>query len=199
MTSAAFWRLFVAIDLGSAARAAIVAAQDECRPLDLPVRWVDPAGAHLTLQFLGDTDPAFVAPIGEALRAAVAARPPFVLRTAAPGVFPNPRRPRVIWLGLDGPLDRLNRLQVEVAAALAPFGFPREARAFRPHLTLGRVREGSDAAGIATALGPAFMRIAAHTAAPLPVDAIHLIRSELRFGGARYTTLASAALGDMRR
>ena len=192
------WRLFIAIDLGTAAREALRAAQDECRRPDLPVRWADPAGAHLTLKFLGDTDRALVAPLGDALRAVAADHRPFALRTAAPGVFPNPRRPRVLWLGLDGALDRLASLHRAIDAALVPLEFTPENRAFSPHLTLGRVRDdrARDIAAAATRLSATFARVAAQPGAPLPVEAIHLIRSELHPSGARYTTLISVQLGD---
>lgn len=187
------WRLFVAIDLGEAARRALGEAQAACRRADLPVRWVDPAGAHLTLKFLGETDRAQVGPLGAALRAVAGRHRPVLLHTGAPGVFPNPRRPRVLWLGLTGALDRLAALQRDVDDALAALGFPRETRSFSPHLTLGRVREGArpaDVAGVATTL--AGVRAAA---APLPVERIRLMRSELARGGSRYTTLLEAPLG----
>lgn len=191
------WRLFIAIDLGSEAREELRAAQDECRRLALPVRWVEPGGAHLTLKFLGDTNRALVTPLGEALRAVAATQRPFALRTAAPGVFPNLRRPRVLWLGLDGALDRLTGLQRSIDAALVPLGVAPESRPFSPHLTLGRVRDdrAREMADAAPRLDAAFARLAARSGAPLPVEAIHLIRSELHPSGARYATLMSATLG----
>jgi 2'-5' RNA ligase len=189
-------RLFIAIDLGPDARAALRAAQDECRRLDLPVRWVDPAGAHLTLKFLGDTDPALVTPLAGALATVAAGHRPFTLSTAAPGTFPNPRRPRVLWLGLAGDLARLARLHRDLDATLTPLGFAPETRPFSPHLTLGRVREdrARDMAAATPQLATTFARLAAQPGAPLPVTGIHLIRSELRPGGSRYTPLATAPL-----
>ncbi len=191
------WRLFIAIDLGPAAREALRAAQDECRRLDLPARWVDTRGAHLTLKFLGDTDRALVAPLGDALRAIAADHRPFALRTAAPGIFPNLRRPRVLWLGIDGALNRLAQLHRATDAALVPLGFSPETRPFSPHLTLGRVRDdrARDIAAATPRLDTAFARVAAQPGAPLPVEAIHLIRSELHPSGALYTRLVSAQLG----
>jgi 2'-5' RNA ligase len=187
------WRLFVAIDLGEEARWALGEAQAVCRGANLPVRWVDPAGAHLTLKFLGETDQEQVAPLGTALRAVAEWHQPLLLRTDAPGVFPNLRRPRVLWLGLSGALDRLAALQRDVDDTLATLGFPREARPFSPHLTLGRVREGArppDAASLAAAFAAV-----PNVVAPLPVENIRLMRSELGRGGACYTTLLLAPLG----
>jgi 2'-5' RNA ligase len=191
------WRLFVAIDLGDDARRALGEAQAVCRRANLPVRWVDPAGAHLTLKFLGETEREQVGPIGAALHAVAARHRPLLLHTGAPGVFPNPRRPRVLWLGLTGALDRLAALQRDVDDALATLGFPRETRPFSPHLTLGRVREGArppDAASLA-----ATFAAVRDVAAPLPVESIRLMRSELGRDGARYTTLLEALLGTPAR
>lgn len=186
------WRLFVAIDLGDEARRALSAAQAVCRRANLPVRWADLAGAHLTLKFLGETDVARVESIGAALRVVAGRHRPVLLRTGEPGAFPNLRRPRVLWLGLEGALEPLAALQRDVDETVARLGFPREEKPFRPHLTLGRVREG-------VSLPPADLAVAfagvGRSAAPLPVECIRLMRSELGGGGGRYTTLLTVTLG----
>ena len=184
------WRLFVAIDVGDAARGAIGAAQERCRWEGFPLRLVDLAGAHLTLRFLGATDPVRVPALGAALRAVAAAHGPFALHTAAPGVFPSAARARVLWLGLAGPTGRLLALQRATEAALADCGVPREGRPFRPHLTIGRLAASAPTASQVVALLAA-LPVAA---APLPVAAIHLLRSVLGPDGARYTTLLTASL-----
>lgn len=186
------WRLFVAVDVGDAAREAIRAAQAECRRQAYPLRPVAPAGAHLTLKFLGATDPTRVPVLGAALQAVAAAHAPFTLHTAAPGVFPSAARPRVLWLGLAGPVARLQALQWAVEGALADHGVPRETRPFQPHLTIGRI------AAAAPPLPRTVALLAALSAAtaPLPVTAIHLLRSTLGPGGARYTTLLTAPLRE---
>lgn len=188
------WRLFVAIDLSEEARGALAEAQSACRRCDLPVRWVDPQGAHLTVKFLGAVEPERVEALAGSLATIAAAHRPFLLWTGPAGVFPSPRRPRVLWLGVNGPTDCLDDLQQDVEFALHGLGFPLEGRPFRPHLTLGRVRDGAapDAAGLARALEET-----RHLApAPLPVRDLLLMRSELGRGGPRYTTLAVARLGD---
>lgn len=192
------WRLFVAIDLGAEARDALAAAQRVCRRRGpgLPVRWVDPQGAHLTVKFLGEVARVRAATLEGALRRVASAHQPFLLRTGPPGAFPHQRRPRVLWLGLAGPLDRLRGLRDGVESALHDLGFPREDRPFHPHLTLGRVREAVEGRpGAPAGLDAAFAELHGGASAPFPVDALRLMRSELGPGGARYTTLAVAQLG----
>lgn len=188
------WRLFVAIDLSDAARRELATLQERLRRQALPVRWTEPAGAHLTLKFLGATDRDRVPAIAEALGMVAARSSPFTIYTSAPGAFPNVRRPRVLWLGLAGPLERLAAVQEAVDMALESLALPRETRPFRPHLTLGRVREGATI-GDPGALAAAFAALGKRPAAPLPVTALRLMRSELQRAGARYTPLAILPFG----
>lgn len=190
----AHWRLFVAIPLGNDARERVRTAQAAARTAGFAARWVQPEAAHLTLKFLGATDRSLVAPLCAALGRVAERHRPLVLRTGPLGAFPDPRRPRVLWLDLAGDLAELRGLQRAIDATFVPLGIPAESRPFRPHLTIGRLREGAppppdtlDRA--ARALGG--------TTSELPVSTIHLIRSELGRAGARYTTLCAPALrGD---
>lgn len=122
----------------------------------LPVRWVRPEGIHLTLKFLGVVDdasePRLRAALGQAAGGGDAR--PVMMQLEGFGVFPDFRRPRVVWAGVlpDPPLELL---QHRVEQAFAPLGFPPEAKPFRPHLTLGRAtREARprDFAGLEDAL-----------------------------------------------
>ena len=185
------WRLFVAIDLDHPARQALRSAQEAARRLDLPARWVDPAGAHLTVRFLGETDRALIEPLADALRAVTARYPPFSLRTGAVGAFPDPRHPRIVWLGLVGALDQLLALRRDVDGALAALGIPAETRPFRPHLTLGRL---SDNGSSRTALSAATLAALAPRAAPLPVMRLVLMRSALWGAAPRYTIVRGVPL-----
>lgn len=186
------WRLFVAIKPGTEVREVIRAAQEVCRRGQFPLRLIDPAGAHLTLKFLGATDPGRVALLGVALRAAAARQRPFMLQTADSGAFPTVARARVLWLGLAGELDALGALQQAVDAALADCGVPRETRPFRPHFTLGRVRAG--AAPVPAARIAALLAALPQHGALLPVTALHLFRSTAGPDGRRYATLLDAPL-----
>lgn len=104
------------------------------------LRWTPSERLHLTLKFLGNMPDAAVAPLGAALRGVAGAHSsvPLVIRGA--GAFPTLRRPNVVWAGVE-PATRLELLQHDVEVALAALGVPVEGRAFRPHVTLARVRE----------------------------------------------------------
>ena len=111
----------------------------------LPVKWVRPENIHLSLKFLGDVEEAREPELREALRRAAGAcgeQRPLTLQIAGFGVFPDYHRPHVVWAGVT-PDPGLELLQHAVEQAFAPLGFPTEARAFRPHVTLGRAaRDG---------------------------------------------------------
>ena len=138
-----------------------------------------------------------------ALPEVVAAHTPFDLRTAGLGVFPNFRRPRVLWLGLHGPVHRLQTLQRDIGRALRELGFPVEDEPYQPHITLGRVRNDDGERVRLRDLPDAVKRRfvdqdtgAAVTPppAPVPVQAVVLMRSHLGKGGARHEPLASYPL-----
>ena len=128
------------------------------------VRWVDSRQLHLTLSFLGDDVPgervpAITAAIAHACRGSL----PFAIACGGLGRFPARGRPRVVWLGVTEGVEHLVRLQAAVARQLEPLGFPREARAWQPHVTLGRLPDrGRFVSGLAERLEAA---IAAETAA----------------------------------
>jgi RNA 2',3'-cyclic 3'-phosphodiesterase len=155
------------------------------------VRWVRPDQLHLTLRFLGNVPRAKLAELSAALNRATEAMASFRLALAGVGCFPDTKRPRVVWIGMNGDLDSLRRLQSQIEHETQYLGDHRESRDFQPHLTIGRVK----AAGIAARkVGECIERAVAPPAAELAVRQIHLIQSELSPAGARYTTLATAAL-----
>lgn len=100
---------------------------------------------HLTLAFLGDLDEARVPALAEALAARLRRSAPFDVTLGGVGAFPDPRRPRVVWVGFSAGGPELVRLAGEVREVLRALGLPVEERAFVPHLTLFRVRGRSDA------------------------------------------------------
>lgn len=162
-------RSFIALEMPPQVKDFAAGLIRELKPTGADVKWVEPANLHLTLKFLGEVDPGATADIITAVERACAGRPPLELAAQGCGAFPGPRAPKVVWLGLVGGTDPLAGLARAIEAALAPLGFEAEKRAFKPHLTLGRVRRprrGGKApstaplsralAGLAGVAGPAF-------------------------------------------
>jgi 2'-5' RNA ligase len=130
-------RTFVAIDLPEEIRERARESQEILRPSGGRLAIVDPANLHITVKFLGEVDPARIEPIVEALRAVRAS--PFEM-TVGYAVCNPPRRPRVVWCDV-ADAGESAALARQVDDLLAPLGFPRESRPFRPHVTLARVKE----------------------------------------------------------
>lgn len=189
-------RLFIALELPADVLDALAAVQDRLGA-DSPeraVRWTRPEGIHLTLRFLGDTPADRQDAISRAMREAVKGHGPLALRAEGLGCFPNPAKPRVVWVGLKGDLPALEVLQKAVERALKPLGFTPEKRGFSPHLTLGRLHREASRADV-QAVGRLVTSTGVGQVAAWTADAVSLMRSELRPDGARYTCLADAPLG----
>ena len=158
------------------------------------IRWVPAHNVHLTLKFLGDVSPSSLDLIKHMLETEAAQCQPFDVRVEGIGSYPNPRRPRVLWIGLEAPAT-LGSLQRAIEAAAARLGYEPEERSFSPHLTIGRVRQKVSAADqqkIRSALEGLTIGVLGMTR----VDAIHLFKSELRAEGSIYTKLFSAPLQE---
>ena len=175
-------RLFVALNLPPPVRDALWTATAPLRERGLPVKWVRGEGIHVTLKFLGEVEDEREFELRDALGRAVAGARALPLALGGFGAFPDFRRPRVIWVGI-APEPALELLQDRVERAFAPLGFPTEARAFRPHVTLGRATRDARPAsfgGLESALEPlAFAETAL-------VESVDLMQSTLQSGGAVY-------------
>jgi len=131
-------RAFIAIDLPESIRAALRSEQASFRSLSPEARWTNPEGIHLTLKFLGEISEAKVKEVCAALKS-LDRFERFTIRVKGFGFFPDARRPRVFWAGLEAPAS-LSQLAEQVDEAMRGIGFAREERAFRPHLTLARFK-----------------------------------------------------------
>jgi 2'-5' RNA ligase len=183
-------RLFVALNLPAAVRAAVWAATEPARRGDPPVKWVTSDGLHLTLKFLGEVVDERRAELEAALDRAAAGTRPLPVEVTGGGAFPDAARPRVLWVGIEaGP--SLELLQHAVEREFAPLGFPIEGRPFRPHLTLGRAARTARAGE----LRPAAERLAAlRFSATALIESVDLMRSTLRPSGASYDVVRRVAL-----
>lgn len=195
-------RLFIAVPLPVPVIEKVAAVTASLEQEGWPMRWTSSGNAHITLHFLGETDPERARLLQMSLDAVVAGHESFDLRTADLGVFPTMKRPRVIWLGLYGPVHRLLTLRDAIGDVLEEFEFELDDREFHPHITLGRVR---DTRNTRVRDLPALIRTRIEAAAetgevthkdplPIPVREVLLVRSHLGKDGPRYETLAAYPL-----
>ena len=184
-------RVFVAVGISAEAREQLVNAVDRIRrEVSQGIQWANPEGMHLTLKFLGNIPSAGVEPLLDCLQPVASGTGPFPLHLAGLGMFPNRRRPRVLWAGVGGDLDALSRLQQATEDAITAQGYPPEQRPFRPHVTLGRPRRSVSDAQLSR-IGA----VVSDLIPPLPVGwqvgSVEVMQSELHPSGARYTALGS--------
>lgn len=133
-------RTFIAINVPPAVLDTITRIQNRFKSLGLHASWVKPGNIHLTLKFLGDTDPDRIPGIQYTLTETLASYTRFQLLLDSVGVFPDTKNPRVLWLGLKDGEGALKTLQTDIEKALESIGFPKEQRPFSPHVTLARIK-----------------------------------------------------------
>jgi RNA 2',3'-cyclic 3'-phosphodiesterase len=178
------YRLFIAIEIPDEVKELAAAV---CRGVPA-AKWVPLPQIHLTLRFIGDADEALFREIGESLEGVASA--PFEVVFRGTGCFPGLKRPRVLWIGIEGS-DRLLALQRQIEEAVVAAGVTPEDRPFSPHLTLARLREPCSAEV------DKFLRLnAAFTAPPFPVREFHLFSSRLTPKGAIHTKEKTYRLFD---
>jgi RNA 2',3'-cyclic 3'-phosphodiesterase len=188
-------RIFVALHLEAGTLEPVRALQARLSAADSrhQVRWVDPAGMHLTLQFLGETEERRADRVREGIATAIRGLRAPQLGLSGVGGFPNLRRPRVLWVGLREEGQALAHLHAAVEAATEALGWERERRPFQPHLTLGRSKEppGGRTAELAPELARALQDAGNLGGAVQSQPRLALVRSHLGPGGARYEDLAA--------
>ena len=157
------------------------------------VRWVRPSGIHLTLKFLGAIDPALAPRILDGLLESVGGAASPALSLSGLGTFPNRNNPRVVWAGVSGDMETLADLQQRVETLAVGLGWAAERRPFRPHLTIGRVRDRISPAE-RRRLTAAISNCAVPRLASWRPDAVRLYKSELTPRGAIYTNLGEVEI-----
>jgi 2'-5' RNA ligase len=187
------WRSFIAVELSAEIAAGVRRVQAGLRERLAGVSWTRPEGIHLTLQFLGDVDPDRIEGIASKAEQGVKAIAPFTIGVRGCGGFPNARRPRVIWIGIDDPRGALKELQAKIEQGMEEMGFAREERAYTPHLTIGRLRSGKGGGEVA----PAIEAMKGCDLGSMEVREICLFRSQLKPTGAEYTKLKVIPLTGM--
>ena len=177
-------RTFICIELPHPVLQELRALQDRLRALGSGVSWSRSEGIHLTLKFLGDVEETQTDPIAESVRNAAKICVPFQIKITGTGAFPDFRRPRVFWVGVEEPTETLKELQSRIEDELAKLGFPKEKRAFSAHLTIGRVKSTENISRISAQLRQENLRDSEFIATEIIV-----MQSNLHPSGASYTPL----------
>lgn len=187
-------RAFIAIDLPDILQQRLRSLDRALRPqcAELPIRWVPVDNIHLTLKFLGDVSPSNLALIEEIMQRECALAAPFEVHVEGLGLFPDARRPRVIWVGVDGG-EPLPQLQQRLEAGVVHLGYPPEKRVFSPHLTLGRVQRSANARQ-QRQIADIISKHPVGLLGTAVVNEAALFKSELKPDGAVYTKLATAKM-----
>jgi RNA 2',3'-cyclic 3'-phosphodiesterase len=154
------------------------------------ISWTKPKAQHLTLKFFGNISTDDVKNICSAVKNRTASGACLNLKIEKLGIFPDVRRPRVLWCGATGDVEKLSLLQKKLDSDFADIGFPAEDRAFQAHLTLARIKDVHGLAGISEAL----TKYTAFTAGEFVCKGLVLFRSNLSPQGAIYTKLADFSL-----
>jgi len=186
-------RSFIAIELPEELKLELGRLQEKLK-IDRPrIKWVKPEGMHLTLKFLGNVPKPNINDITQAMTESAAKVSPFQLEVGHLGVFPSLKRVQVVWVGLDGELDRIKQLHKSLEAGLSLLGFAAEKRPFSPHLTLARVSNEAPPEE-RQRFGELIAATNFETDKVITVNSIVLMRSQLTSQGAIYTKISSAEL-----
>lgn len=145
-------RSFIAVELPDGVLSALSRVQEHLKSYGFRTKWVRPANIHITLKFLGDIDSGTIDAIASAMLSAAEGCVPISLAAKGIGVFPNIKRPRVLWAGLTGEVNLLIDLQRKLDDWLSDIGFAKERRSFKGHLTLGRFKSRVNSTEIMRAL-----------------------------------------------
>jgi len=174
-------RVFIAVDLPNQIRKSLGDVQRELKSLTNTARWVAPESIHITLKFIGEVPDKRI----EDIEAAVTGLTwmPFTITVRGVGFFPGTRSPRVFWAGMEAPT--LQGLTEQLDARMERFGFEKEKRAFRPHITLARAKNTR----IDSALVTGAEQFQEHEFGSFTVDRMFLIKSTLKPSGAVYEKL----------
>ena len=187
MTAPESWRIFCAVELPSNVRLRLQEHVQKLRAEtpDVAASWTRVENIHLTLKFFGDVNVDRISKISTATTHAAKEFSAFEVSVGGTGVFPKASRAQVLWIGVNDPSGRLSVLHKGLEKEFAAVGFQKEDRAFRPHLTIARIRRPEGARQLADAhLKTEF------ESQEIKLNELIVFRSELSSQGSRYTIIS---------
>jgi len=182
-------RAFIAVEIASQTVRQISAVVADLKPSIPGIRWIPPTSFHFTVKFLGDIEENKIEPIVQALELVLHPFPRFTINAKGLGVFPDLKRPRILWVGLEG--KGLTALASKVETVLESLGFAPEKREFQPHLTVGRWRQFDRSS---RKFAEELERWKGHEFGESTVAEVIFFQSELKREGAIYHPLKVVAL-----
>ncbi|MFC2064354.1 RNA 2',3'-cyclic phosphodiesterase [Chloroflexota bacterium] len=157
------------------------------------IRWVEPSNYHLTLQFLADRSSKELDELAKSIQEKVTRINPFVISFLKLGTYPNFKKPRVVWVGIEGPheLPQINKIIEEVCCS---HEIPHKKGDFSPHLTLGRINTKKAFPDLSKFVDE-LSSFSFDPIEPMVISEISIFKSELRPSGPLYTILNRIPLG----
>jgi len=183
-------RSFIAIEIPEEIRKSIGDSMDILKKSAADVKWVPYQNIHITMQFLGGTEESLLPAIKGALDKILAPYAPFYIKIADIGCFPDGKRPRVIWVGIEESQTLIN-LHKDIADEMVKFGYQKEERGFTPHVTIGRVKSNKNMNELLKRID----EVKTMRFSDFEIQNIMLMKSELKPSGAKYCSLAEIPFG----
>ncbi len=181
-------RAFIAVDIEEPkVLSKLISIQEDLKATGVPMKLVEPENIHLTLRFLGNIHEALVDDIGRIMEEARIGK--FKMKLVGLGAFPNPARPRVVWVGVTQGFEELKTIRDTIERGLRRLGFAPEREEFVPHITLARIKGGNTAP-----LAKLISLYSNYEFGEIEVTRIRLKQSILTPRGPIYRTLKEVAL-----
>lgn len=183
-------RSFIAVELPNEIHDSLQKLQNNLKDSMPDVRWVKYGNIHLTLKFLGDVEVSKIEKISKSIQYVADEFSPFTMSLAHIGAFPNFRKPSIIWTGVEEGAEKIIEIVEQIESSMEKLGFAREKRPFKPHLTIGRIRELKHP----TIMAKSLENNEIGEIGKFMVEKLSLIKSQLDPSGSIYTTLSEALL-----
>jgi RNA 2',3'-cyclic 3'-phosphodiesterase len=188
-------RVFFGVELSPDLFQKVAALQDHLQAALPPVKWVRPESVHLTLKYLGSVEEEMVEKLLTTINPLLKIQSSITVNIQGLGVFPELRRPRILWIGCRGDISSLITLVSQIEASLELLGWPLESKPFHPHLTLARIKHDNSKVG--NALMHSGILEQSHNLGTFCIRRISLFRSDLNARGAEYTPLWTVSLNEV--
>ncbi len=181
-------RSFLAFELPEEIKNTVSFIYNGLKSYSLDIKWVKEENIHLTVVFMGNINEKNLISIEEVVKESCDKYAPFTIRAKGIGIFSSIRKPRVLWIGIEGDIERMGNFRNRLQKKLKSFGIKEETRKFSPHLTLGRFKKGFNKTDKLIKLMPKFQEIVSSS---VILKELTLFKSDLKPEGAIYTKLNS--------